>query len=190
MCYEIELQIERPNETCASMLTLSVIPVRQLAEILMTSYQAVSLSILVLTSGVLFWVALTDLNKFKIKNEFVILLAALYLIYALVSGRWAALPQHVAFAALMLAGMIYAYTLKQMGGGDLKLLAVAFLWTGPWSAAPFAVLLMACSLAYYLAARVGWAASRKSEAGLRIPLAPSVAGALIGIFALGFVTPA
>ncbi len=156
----------------------------------MASYQSVSLAILVMTSGVLFWVALTDLKEFKIRNEFVVLLGGLYLVYALLSGRWVSMAEHIAFAALMLAGMIYAYAREQMGGGDLKLLAVAFLWTGPWSALPFAVLLLACCAAYYSAARLGWAASRKLQSGVWIPLAPSIAGALIGSFALGFVAPA
>jgi len=32
-----------------------------------------------------------------------------------------------AFATLLFAGGIYAYSLQQIGGGDLKLLTVAFL---------------------------------------------------------------
>jgi prepilin peptidase CpaA len=155
----------------------------------MSSYSAASLWILLLTSATLFWVALTDLKQFKIPNEFVIVLAGLYILYALVSGRYASMPGNVAFAALMFAGMMYAYSLQQMGGGDLKLLAVAFLWTGPWAAAPFSVLLLAFTVGHYFATRLGWAPTRKTRAGLWIPLAPSVAGALIGTFALGFVAP-
>jgi prepilin peptidase CpaA len=94
-----------------------------------------------------------------------------------------------AFALLMLAGGAYAYSLQQIGGGDLKLLTVAFLWTGPWLAAPFVILLLAFTLVYYFAARLGFAAARRTSAGLRIPLAPSLAGALIGVFALGLLAP-
>jgi prepilin peptidase CpaA len=94
-----------------------------------------------------------------------------------------------AFALLMLLGGAYAYSLHQIGGGDLKLLAVAFLWTGPWFAAPFVVLLLIFTSAYYVAARFGFAAARRTEAGLRIPLAPSLAAALIGALALGFIAP-
>jgi prepilin peptidase CpaA len=83
--------------------------------------------------------------------------------------------------------MTYVYAVNKMGGGDIKLLAVAFLWTGPWAVLPFALLLLVFIGVHYLAARLGWAAAEKSPAGLRIPLAPSVAGALIGTFALGFV---
>ena len=129
-------------------------------------------------------------RNFKIRNEPVLLLAGLYFLYAAVSGRGASIPWNVGFAALMLAGMTYIYVMYKMGGGDVKLLAVAFLWTGPWSVLPFALLLLAFVGIHYLAARLGWAAAEKSPAGLRIPLAPSVAGALIGTFALGFVSAA
>jgi prepilin peptidase CpaA len=155
----------------------------------MTVYPIVSLWILVCTSVTLFWIALTDLREFKIRNELVVVLAGLYFLHAVVSGRWAFMQWNVAFALLMLAATAYAYSLQQMGGGDLKLLAVAFLWTGPWSALPFVVLLLMFVGVHYLAARLGWASALKTAAGVRIPLAPSVAGALIGTLALGFLAP-
>ena len=156
----------------------------------MTSHPYASLWILLLTSATLFWVALTDFRNFKIRNEAVLLLAGLYFLYAAASGRWASIPWNVGFAILTLGGMTYIYAVNKMGGGDIKLLAVAFLWTGPWSVLPFALLLPVFIGIHYLAARFGWAAVEKSPAGLRIPLAPSVAGALIGTFALGFVSAA
>jgi prepilin peptidase CpaA len=144
---------------------------------------------LFLTSATLFWVALTDFTKFKIRNEFVLLLAGLYFLYAFVSGRWATIPWNVGFAILTLAGMTYYYASNKMGGGDLKLLAVAFLWTGPWAAAPFAILLLLFTGVHYCAAKFGWAPAERADSRLRIPLAPSVAAALIGTFVLGFVAP-
>jgi prepilin peptidase CpaA len=89
----------------------------------------------------------------------------------------------------MLACMIYVYATEKMGGGDLKLLAVAFLWTGPWLVVPFALLLLVFVGVHYASARFGWTASEGTSSGLKIPLAPSVAGALIGAFALGLVAP-
>jgi prepilin peptidase CpaA len=155
----------------------------------MIVYPIVSLWILVLTVVALFWVALTDLQEFKVRNELVVVLACLYLIYALLSGTWVYMQWNFAFALLMLVGGLYAYSLQHIGGGDLKLLTVAFLWTGPWYAAPFVVLLLIFTLLYYFAARFGFAAARRTAAGLRIPLAPSLALALIGVFALGFIRP-
>jgi prepilin peptidase CpaA len=101
-----------------------------------------SLWILVLTAATLFWVALTDLREFKIRNEFILVLVGLYLVHALCSGAWVSMQWNLAFALLMLLGGAYAYSLQQIGGGDLKLLAVAFLWTGPSYAAPFVFLLL------------------------------------------------
>ena len=142
-----------------------------------------------MTAVTLFWVALTDLREFKVRNELIVILACLYVVYALFSGAWVSMQWNFAFALLMLAGGAYAYSLQQIGGGDLKLLTVAFLWTGPWLAAPFVILLLIFTLMYYSVARLGFAAARRTSAGLRIPLAPSLAGALIGVFALGLIGP-
>jgi prepilin peptidase CpaA len=162
---------------------------RPIGAVSMTVYPVVSVWILVLTAVTLFWVASTDLREFKVRNELVVVLACLYVVYALFSGTWVSMQWNFAFALLMLVGGVYAYSLQQIGGGDLKLLTVAFLWTGPWLAAPFVILLLIFVLIYYLAARLGFAAARPTSAGLRIPLAPSLAGALIGVFALGLVAP-
>jgi prepilin peptidase CpaA len=153
----------------------------------MSVYPIVSLWILVMTAVSLFWAALTDLREFKVRNELIVILACLYVIYALFSGSWISMQWNFAFASLMFAGGAYAYSLQQIGGGDLKLLTVAFLWTGPWLAAPFVILLLIFTLIYYLAARLGFAAARRTSVGLRIPLAPPLAGALIGVFAVGLV---
>jgi prepilin peptidase CpaA len=155
----------------------------------MPVYPTVSLWILVLTAVTLFWAALTDMREFKVRNELVVILACLYVVYALFSGAWVSMQWNFAFALLMLTGGTYAYSLQHIGGGDLKLLTVAFLWTGPWLAAPFVILLLMFVLIYYVAARFGFAAVRRTPAGLRIPLAPSLAGALVGVFALGLIGP-
>src|SRR5260370_16337280 len=106
----------------------------------MTVYPQTSTWILVLTAATLFWVALTDFKEYKIRNELVVVLAGLYVVHALVSGRWVSMPWNIGFALLMLAGMTYAYSLEQIAGGDLKLLACAFLWPGPSPLIPFPTL--------------------------------------------------
>ena len=147
-------------------------------------------SILILTSATLFWMALTDLKEFKIRNEFVFALVGLFLVHSYVSGRWVEIHWHIILAAAALVFMLYWYSQKLMGGGDVKLLAVACLWTGPWAVAPFALLLAISVGIYMLAVRLGWAVVQINEAGQkRIPLAPSVAAALIGVFMLGLLGP-
>jgi len=141
--------------------------------------------VLVITSALLLRAAWTDLREYKIRNELILALAALFVLYTVLTGHWAELKWDVLFAALMFAVMLVFYSLGWMGGGDVKILAVAFLWTGLSGALPFAILLAIFSGAHTLAAKFGWIKSQDSGAGrLRIPFAPSVAAALICVFML------
>ena len=155
----------------------------------MSASNAISLWILFVSSTVLFCAAITDLKEFKIRNEIVLLLTGLFVAYALTSGRLTLLPINLAFASLMLLVLLYAYAREQLGGGDLKLLAVAFLWAGPWLTAPFLVFLLAFTGLAYSAAIRGWIPSQVTDAGLRMPLAPPIAAALIGTFAVYLIAP-
>jgi Flp pilus assembly protein protease CpaA len=92
--------------------------------------------VLVITAGVLFYVALTDLKYFKIRNELILVLAGLYILHALLSGRWVSAHWNLGFAALMFSIMLYFYTQNAMGGGDVKILTIAFLWLGVGCAFP------------------------------------------------------
>jgi prepilin signal peptidase PulO-like enzyme (type II secretory pathway) len=76
-----------------------------------------------------------------------------------------------------------------MGGGDVKILAVAFLWIGLDCALVFAVLMALFAIAYSIAAKFGWAKYQEVGKHKRIPLAPCVAGALIVCFMLGCLRP-
>jgi len=129
--------------------------------------------------------ARTDLREFKIRNDLVLALAAMFVLYAILYRSWADLRWDVAFAALMFVMLLIVYIAGWMGGGDVKILGVAFLWTGLSGALPFAILLGLISTAHSLLAKFGWVGSQPTETGHhRIPFAPSVAGALIGVFLL------
>jgi hypothetical protein len=52
------------------------------------------------------------------------------------------------------------------------------------------ILLLIFTSAYYVAAKFGFAAAKQTAAGLRIPLAPSLAGALFAALAVGLIPPA
>ena len=141
--------------------------------------------VLVITSAVLLRAAWTDLREYKIRNELVLALAALFVLYAVLTGHWADLKWDLAFAALMFLAMLFFYSWGWLGGGDVKILAVAFLWTGSSGALVFAILLSVFSAVHTLAARFGWAKSRITSSGRRgIPYGPSVAAALICTFML------
>ncbi len=141
--------------------------------------------VLVVTSVLLVQAAWTDLRQYKIRNGMILALAGLFVLYAVLIGHWADLKWDVAFAALMFVALLAVYSLGWMGGGDIKILAVAFLWTGLSGALPFAVLLALFSSAHGIAAKFGWVKSQVTASGhRRIPFAPSVAGALICTFML------
>jgi prepilin peptidase CpaA len=147
--------------------------------------------ILVITAAILFYAAWTDLKYYKIRNDVVLVLVVLFLAHALVSGRWSNVPWNVGFATLIFVVLVYFYSRNLVGGGDVKLLTVALLWAGIDCALPFAFLLLLFAMIHTLAARLGWAGSQRlpDEDGERIPLAPSIAAALIGIFMLGCLRP-
>jgi prepilin peptidase CpaA len=145
--------------------------------------------VLVITAAVLFYVALTDFKQFKIRNELILVLAGLFVVHALLSGRWVSAHWNLAFAALMFGVMLYFYGQNLMGGGDVKILTVGFLWVGFRCALAFAVLLAIFAAPHVVAAKFGWAQVQQVDDKKRIPLAPSVAGALILCFILGCLQP-
>jgi prepilin peptidase CpaA len=146
-----------------------------------------SYAILLITAGILFYAALTDLKQFRISNELVIALAGLFFLYALQSGQWAGIPWHVGFALAMSVVMLFFYAQGWMGAGDVKILAAALLWVGVDCALAFALLLLGFATAHAIAAKLGWAATQQDGTGkqARIPFAPSVAAAMIGTVMLG-----
>jgi prepilin peptidase CpaA len=147
--------------------------------------------VLIVTAAVLFYVAVNDLRRYKIRNELIVVLGALFCIHAFVSGRWVNAHWNIAFALLMFIIMLFLYSRRLMGGGDVKLLSVAFLWVGIGCALPFAALLLVFAGIHAIAAKLGWAESQRADQDdrKRIPFAPSIATALIGVFMLGCLAP-
>ncbi|MBV9239900.1 MAG: prepilin peptidase [Xanthobacteraceae bacterium] len=142
--------------------------------------------VLVITVLVLLYLAFADLHSFQIRNELVLALIGLWLVDITVTGRWSSAYGNIGFAAFMLIVMAYFYHRQWMGGGDVKLAAVAFLWTGIDCALVFALFLLGFAVMHAAAAKLGWVGVRHSDSGaMRIALAPSIAAALISAFLLG-----
>jgi prepilin peptidase CpaA len=156
---------------------------------LMAVSAALSHVVLVITAAVLFYVALTDFKQFKIRNDLILVLVGLFVVHALLSGRWMFVHWNLALAALMFFVMLYFYAQNLMGGGDVKILTVAFLWIGFNCALVFAVLLAVSSAVHVLAAKFKWVEVQQAGERKRIPLAPSVAAAMILCFVLGCLQP-
>src|SRR3974390_147004 len=153
------------------------------------STAAASQAGLILTGGVLFYVALTDLKYFKIRNEFVLVLTALFLLHAFLSGRWVTVQWNFGFALLLFVIMLYFYLKKMMGGGDLKLLTVALLWVGPFCALPFALFLLLFVCVHLVAVRFNLVEARVLNGKKWIAFAPAVAAALVSVFIAGCLQP-
>jgi prepilin peptidase CpaA len=145
--------------------------------------------VLVVTAGVLFYAALTDLREFKIRNELILVLAGLFVVHAVLSGRWVYAYWNVALSALMFFVMLFFYAQQWMGGGDVKILTVAFLWAGPGCALWFAVLMLIFTAIHVAAVKLGWLSAKTVEGRSRIPFAPAVAAALIVTFMVGCLQP-
>jgi len=145
--------------------------------------------VLVLTAATLFYVALTDLKHYKIHNEVILVLTALFFLHVVLSGRWTILHWNLGFAALLFLIMLYFYSMKLMGGGDLKLLTVALLWVGPFCALPFALFLLLFAGVHILAVKFKLAKAQLADGRTTLAFAPSIAAALICVFMVGCLQP-
>ena len=150
---------------------------------------AASQAVLILTGGVLFYVALMDLKHYKIRNEFILVLTALFFVHAFLSGRWVTIQWNFGFALLLFVIMLYFYLKKMMGGGDLKLLTVALLWVGPFCALPFALFVLLFVCVHLVAVKLKLVETQVLNGKKWIAFAPAVAAALISVFMAGCLQP-
>ena len=153
------------------------------------SAAAASQTVLIITAALLFYVGLADFKHYKIRNEIILVLAGLFFVHAVLSGRWTTMYWNIGFAVLLFAIMLYFYSMKLMGGGDLKLLTVAFLWVGPFCAIQFAIILLLFIGIHLLADKFNWLDVKIVDGHRMIPFAPSIAAALICVFMLGCLRP-
>jgi prepilin peptidase CpaA len=102
------------------------------------------------------------------------------LVFSFVSGAlWPPL-WHLLFGAVMFALVIALYSFGLFGGGDAKLLSVAFLWTGAQNASLFCLLLSLAAIIYFVLVRLFHILPGKTTAtGFMIPYGPCIAAAWI-----------
>ena len=141
-------------------------------------------------AAVLFYVGFTDFRTFKIRNDVILLLLVLYVIFVPIAvyglGRsWLEILSNVILAAFMFAVLLWFFANRVIGGGDVKFVPVVCLWVGTRSALPFSVLLVLFVGLHWVAARMGWAQTKSMAGRHAIPYATSVAAALIGVIMLG-----
>jgi len=95
--------------------------------------------------------AVIDLISYRIPNGLVIALLALFLVVAAVNWSSVAWVSHIAAAILIFGAGLFLYALKQMGAGDVKLLAVVALWTGVFPLPALLFFVSLCGLISMLA---------------------------------------
>ena len=157
----------------------------------MAPYLSPANIILAVTAAVLLDAAIVDLKRYMISNALILALVVLFLGYTAVTGRWNVLALNVGIATLLFIVLLVFYSRSWMGGGDVKMLTVAFLWIGSDCALLFAVLLCVFASIHGLAAKLHWVRSKNTseDKRARIAFAPSVAAALIVSFLLGCLHP-
>ena len=94
----------------------------------MAPYVSPANIVLALTAAVLVATAITDLKRYTISNTYIFALVALLIAYTAATGLWSTLAWNVGIATLLFVVLFYFYSRSWMGGGDVKILTVAFLW--------------------------------------------------------------
>lgn len=123
-------------------------------------------------------IAIGDLRGWKIRNAANLALAATYVGFALfVSDVWT-LAAHAAFALVMFALMLFPFSRGWLGGGDVKFLAAAFLWTGLECASTFSLALLPPMLVYLALIRLQLVPVKREGRLNRVPFGPTGALAL------------
>jgi prepilin peptidase CpaA len=145
-------------------------------------------TLIAVTCATLIYMAFVDLRDFRIPNPLVIAVGLLFFLYFGISGRWVVLLEHVGLATFVFAFLLVFYRWNWAGGGDVKMLTVAYLWTGIQFGLIFSLLLCAFALLHVLAGWFGFVKLAPSDGGRpRIPFAPSIAASLVIVLILSIV---
>lgn len=131
--------------------------------------------------AILIYIIFDDLRNYKIRNQAVGALIGLFFLQSVTSGDYLAAGVQLLIAMILFFVLLIPYSRGLLGGGDVKLLAAAFLWLGDAERTIFAALFLVLTLIYVLAAKSGLAPSR-GKTMVYIPFAPSIAGAWLLTF--------
>jgi len=97
---------------------------------------------LLASAVILAYLTTTDLRFRRLPNRWVVVLAVLYPVHALLAPQtgWPVVGWHVLTGLLAFVLLFILYVLGAMGGGDVKLGAAVYLWAGPALALPVTVI--------------------------------------------------
>ena len=135
--------------------------------------------------AVLSYIAVIDFRSFKIQNWSVLLLLALYVLYAPMARSSSEIIWDVVLGIAMFAVLLWFYAKGAVGGGDVKLVPLVCLWVGTHCALLFSILLLAFISVHLIATHAGRAGTVSMAGRRAIPYGPAVAAALICTILLG-----
>ena len=133
--------------------------------------------------GILAFVIVDDVRNYRIKNSIVMMLLCICVIELLIKVDLRQLVAHTVFAAVAFGVLLLAFQRGWLGGGDTKLLTIAFLGIGPESGLIYAIFFLLLTLIYWGGAKLGVLPSRIIGGRLTVPFGPSIAGAWIATIA-------
>ncbi len=146
--------------------------------------------ILAALAALLAFVVQDDLRSYRIQNNAVLALMVLYLASVALTGNYREASAHAAFAAFITVILLVFYQKGAMGGGDVKLLAVAFLWLGLENAFVFSLFLLGFTLGYAALSKLGLLPRKLVASRPKIPFAPCIAAAWLLAAILPFAAAA
>jgi len=139
------------------------------------------------TVAALCYIGFTDLQSFKIRNDSILLLLVLYIVFALFPRSPFEIVLNVTLGLVVFMILLWFYGRGAIGGGDVKLVSVVCLWIGIHCALLFSVLLLGFVGLHVVATKWGLAPTQARGSRQALPYAPAVAAALITTILLGCI---
>jgi prepilin peptidase CpaA len=136
---------------------------------------SVTVQIHLVLAGLLVYVVVDDLRNYRVRNDVILAIVALFVLSCVVQWDWTLLKAHLALGAILFAVLLFLYSRGWMGGGDVKLLVAAFLWLGPSNASIFVVALTVFATLYGTAAKFMLVPAKYAGGQTKVPYAPSIA---------------
>jgi prepilin peptidase CpaA len=134
---------------------------------------------MLLLAGAVLFIIYDDFRHYRIRNSITGLLGLLFLAWTIARGDYSNLLWHAVFACGASTLLLVLYARDLMGGGDVKLLAVAFLWVGWQGSLIFSVVLFVASFVYAVGAKLELFPSIMRRSKQHVPFGPSIGLALL-----------
>lgn len=135
----------------------------------MTSAMLPHFIALTMFAGLMVWAAISDFRSHIIPNQISLGALALYPIYVMSAPEPVGWIGAAIMAAVFFAVGFLMFALRAMGAGDVKLMTVAVLWTGPKGFGTFILVLAGAGLALAVITAFRAVLAKRRAAALAAP---------------------